>query len=280
MKKIYLASTSWADPETLVNNILQQTPDNSGVWGDITYTLNKSEADFIIVQDGTPEQVDSSKVISLGREPKHVTVAYYEWKGESFGNYHHEYGNTWLPQTWWIKTPYNELLTLNPEKTKRVSAIDSGRVMTQYHNFRKDLVTKLMNDFSDYVDVYGHIRPGHALPPRDKKQGLIDYKYNLVIENGKTDFYFSEKFVDPVLLLTMPIYSGCKQIGRFFPKGSYIEFDDSKGVDYAISQILEISNSNYRDENIENLKEARELILKKYNIWSTIQKAINDKKIL
>ena len=280
MKKIYFANTSWGNSQSLVNNIIEQTPNRSGVWEDITYTLNKSEADFIIVQDGTPEQVDESKVISFGREPKHVTVAYYEWKGNSYGNYHHEFGNSWLPSTWWIKHPFNELFDLNPIKTKKLSAIDSGRVITQYHRFRKELVTKLMNNYSQDVDVYGHIRPGHALPPRDKKIGLIDYKYNLVIENGKTDLYFSEKFVDPILLLTMPIYSGCKQIDKFFPKGSYIEFDDSKGVDYAIQQILEISNSNYREENIANLKEARELILKKYNICPTIKKAIDDKKLL
>lgn len=280
MRKIYFAPTSWADSRTIVNNILQQTPNNSGIWADITFTLNKEESDFIIVQDGTPDLVNESKVISLGREPKHVTVAYYEWKGNSYGNYHHEYGNSWLPQTWWIKKDYNELINFNPEKTKLISVVDSGKIMTEYHKFRVQLVRKLMNEFSNKIDIYGHINPGHSLPPRDKSPGLVNYKYNLVIENGKTDFYFSEKFVDPVLLLTMPIYSGCKQISKFFPKGSYIEFDDTKGVDYAISQILEISNSNYRDENIENLKEARELIIKKYNIWPTIKKAIDDKKIL
>jgi hypothetical protein len=280
MKKIYFANTSWGNSESLVKNIIDQTPNSLGIWEDVTYTLNKSEADFIIVQDGTPEEVDDSKVIYFGREPKHVTVAYYEWKRNSYGNYHHEAGNCWLPATWWIKHPFNELFDLNPTKTKKISAIDSGRIMTTYHHFRKELVTKLMNDYSQDVDVYGHINPGHSLPPRDKKQGLIDYNYNLVIENGKTDFYFSEKFVDPILLLTMPIYSGCKQISKFFPKGSYIEFDDSKGIDYAISQILEISNSNYREENIENLKEARHLILNKYNIWPTIKMAIDNKKVL
>jgi hypothetical protein len=280
MRKIYFANTSWANSQTLVNNILQQTDNDSGIWEDVTFTLNKDEADFIIVQDGTSEKVDNSKVISLGREPKHVKVAYYEWKNESYGNYHHEYGNTWLPQTWWIKRPFNELKTLIPEKTKKLSVVDSGRIMTEYHKFRYELVKNLLDNHKESIDVYGHINPGKSLPPRDKSNALFDYKYNLVIENGKTDFYFSEKFVDPVLYLTMPIYSGCKSIGKFFPKGSYIEFDDSKGVDYAKSQIFEISNSNYREENIENLKEARQLILNKYNIWPTIKTAIDNKKIL
>jgi hypothetical protein len=81
-------------------------------------------------------------------------------------------------------------------------------------------------------------------------------------------------------MLTLPIYSGCKQIEKFLPKGSYISFDDSKGVEYAAEQIIEISKSNFREDNIENLKEARELMMKKYNIWPTIHKAINEGKLL
>lgn len=277
MKKIYFADTPWSDSKTLVENFRHQTPDNSGTWENITFTLNKDEADYIIIMDETSESVVEEKVIFLGREPAAVGVK--EWTRNSFGNYHHEKGNSWLAQTWWIKLPYNELATINPEKEKNLSSIDSGKRYTQYHNFRVDLNLHLRDNHSSDIDVFGPIN-NRTLPYRDKKDGLLKYRYNLVLENCKTDFYFSEKIVDPILLLTMPIYSGCKQIDKFLPKGSYILFDDSKGVEYAASQILEISKSNYRDENLENLKEARELMLKKYNIWSTIYKAINEGKLI
>ena len=277
MKKVYFASTPWSDSKTLVENFIHQTPDNKGIWGNIVYTLNKDEADFIIVMDEATESVDESKVIFFGREPHYVGLK--SWDRNSYGNYHHEKGNSWLAMTWWTKLPFNTLLELNPEKTHNLSVIDSGKRYTPYHNFRVDLISEFLKKYPDEIDGYGNIC-NNTLPYRDKTNGLSKYRYNLVLENGKTDFYFSEKFCDPLLFLTMPIYKGCNQIDKFFPKGSYIEFDDSKGVEYAIDKIREYSKSNYREENIELLKEARDLTLKKYNIWSTISFAVNDKKIL
>lgn len=277
MKKIYFASTPWSDSKQLLENFIHQTPSNLGIWGNITYTLDKNEADYIIVMDESTEQVEPKKVIFFGREPHYVGTK--TWDQESYGNYHHELGNSWLAMTWWTKLPFNELVNMDPVKTKDLTVIDSGKRYTPYHNFRVDLINHFLGKYPDSIDCYGGIC-NNSLPYRDKTNGLMNYRYNLVLENGKTDFYFSEKFCDPLLFLTMPIYKGCKQIDKFFPKNSYIEFDDSKGVEYATDMILEYSKSSFREENIENLKEARDLTLNKYNIWSTISFAVNDKKIL
>lgn len=69
MKKIYFANTPWSESKTLVENFRHQTPYNSGIWDNITFTLNKDEADYIIVMDETSETVVEEKVIFLGREP-------------------------------------------------------------------------------------------------------------------------------------------------------------------------------------------------------------------
>jgi len=67
----------------------------------------------------------------------------------------------------------------------------------------------------------------------------------------------------------MPIYWGCKNIDKFLPKGSYINIDINKsGVE---DEIIMISKSNLFEENIESIKEARKIILDKYNIWPTIE---------
>ena len=38
-----------------------------------------------------------------------------------------------------------------------------------------------------------------SLPERDKQEGLLEYKYYLAIENGKTDHYFSEEILNALL---------------------------------------------------------------------------------
>ena len=143
------------------------------------------------------------------------------------------------------------------------------------------IINKMIIEYPHDIDVYGKItinQPHHpsiqtVLPHKDKRLGLLDYRYSLVIENGSTDYYFSEKISDSLMCWTMPIYYGCKQIHTFLPEGSYINIDiNSTNLTKTIKDIID---SNYAEKNIENLKKARTLIMNKYNIWPTIEKAIN-----
>jgi hypothetical protein len=278
-KKVYFASTPWATAAEQLANFIHQTPNNSGIWDNIEAVNNQKQADYVIVMDEATEAVDTNKVIFFGREPKHVVGAYKEWNKPCVGKYHHEYGNSWLAMTWWTKLPFNQLVELQPEKTKSLSIIDSGKRFTEFHNYRLDLIRAIMKANKENVDVFGGI-VNNQLPHRDKTKGLETYRYNLAIENGRTDFYFSEKLCDPLLFLTMPIYCGCKNIQKFFPSNSYVLIDPSKSHDYNAKMIKEVVASNVREENIESLKEARHLVLYKYNIWNTISLAVNNGAIL
>jgi hypothetical protein len=251
----------------------KQTPNNDGVWDNIKLTYNIKEADFVIVQDGSDIGISNFKnVIFFGREPRHIK--YHCWEKEKcYKVFHHENGDCWLPQTWWIGLTYEDLLNLDYIKSKKFSIIDSGKRMTNNHVTRLNFINDITSKYPDEIDLFGKIN-GLVLPERDKSKALLDYKYTLSIENGQTDYYFSEKFVDPILCLTMPIYHGCKKIDKFFPSGSYYNIDiNKKGADQEIYNII---NSNYAEENLESLKEARDLILKKYNIWPTIKMAVEN----
>ena len=113
------------------------------------------------------------------------------------------------------------------------------------NNILQEIIRKYPND----IDVYGkicrnrkNIKPYKTiLPHRKKEKGLLEYRYNLAIENGSTDYYFSEKIVDPLLCWSIPIYWGCKKIDKFLPKESYILLDmNKKGV---AEEIIKISKS-------------------------------------
>ena len=279
MKKIYFAATPWASASEQLQNFIHQTPNNQGIWENIEATSNQKQADYVVVMDQASEPVDPRKVLFFGREPKHVVGAYKEWHGICAGNYHHEAGNSWLAMTWWTKKPFNELMQLNPEKTKNFSIIDSGKRVTQFHSYRLDLIREILKALRNDVDCFGGI-VNNQLPHRDKTKGLEAYRYNLAVENGRTDFYFSEKLCDPLLFLTMPIYCGCKNIHKFFPSNSYVLVDDQKSHEYNAQHIKEVIGSNIREENIETIKEARDLVLYKYNIWNTVSLAVNKGMIL
>jgi hypothetical protein len=273
--KIYITSNWGLDHEKFMNYLKKQTPGNKGVWDNIELTYKMEDADFIVVQDDSDQGIiDFKKVIFFGREPKHIKYRCWD-KEKCFKVFHHENSNSWLPQTWWIGLIYDDLINLKYMKTRNLSIIDSGKKQRGGHITRFNFINSLIKKYPNEFDVFGKIN-GLILPERDKSKALLDYRYSLSIENGRTDYYFSEKFVDPILCLTMPIYYGCKKIDKFFPKGSYYNIDITKKG--AEQEIYELINSDYAQENLEQLLEARDLVLNKYNIWPTIKMAIEDKR--
>jgi hypothetical protein len=272
--KVFFTSNWGINHNLFMDYLRRQTPGFNGTWDNITMVNNQNEADFIIVQDGSDQSIiDMKKVIFFGREPKHIK--YYCWnKDECYKVYHHENNNCWLPQTWWIGLNYDKLANLEYNKTKNFSIIDSGKTMKSGHKDRLNFINKLIAKYPNDVELFGKIN-GRLLSERDKSEALLDFKYSLAVENGITDNYFSEKFVDPILCLTLPIYHGCNKIDKYFPKGSFYKIDINKKD--SIDELYEVINSDYAIENLDAIKEARDLILKKYNIWSTVKLAIEDK---
>jgi hypothetical protein len=288
MKKIYFASNWGQTSKEMSNFYNRQTINNSGVWNDIKVTLNINESDYVIVLDNTEEPIPKDKkIIFLGREPNHILSRDNSLKFKDCYNFlHHEFNNCWLAQTWWVDMGYETIDDTPPLKTKTLTVIDSGKDMVKGHKDRSNIINKLILKYPNDIDVYGKITQGKEnkkpfktfLPNKNKISGLIDYKYSLVIENGSTDYYFSEKISDSIMCWTMPIYWGCKKIDRFLPKGSYINFDiNESNVE---DKIIEISKSSYAEDNIDNLIKARKLIMNKYNIWPTIEMAIKKEKFI
>lgn len=255
----------------LTEDFSKQTPFNIGVWKNLVAVESQDEADYVIIQDKTSSLINNnSKVIFFGREPSYVYKHSYENAVMSF---HHDLGNSWLPQTWWVDLPYNNLSDTNYSdfKTKNLSVIDSGKMVLQRHRDRVNLINQLEKKYQ--IDIYGKIND-NILPSRDKKDGLIPYRYTLSIENGNTDYYFSEKIVDALICETLPLYNGCLDISRFFPDGSYYQIDiNSSNI---IDEIGEVTkNSDLYEKSISSIKNAKRLCLEKYNIWNTIYLAIN-----
>ena len=283
MNKIYFAPAWGLSNKEMTNWYKKQTPNNLGIWDDIECVYDKNIADFIIMQDVTSENIDKTKTIFFGKEPNHI--AKHRCKN-CLKEFHHEKGNTWMPQVWWLDFTYDELTKLKPEKTKNLSVINSIKQSTEGHRKRISLINNLTKIYPKDLDVWGSITRGREnngpfkskLPPKNKKEGIIPYKYHLTIENGSSPFYFSEKIVDPLLCWAMPIYWGCKNMDKLLPKGSYINIDiNKKGVE---DEIIMISKSNLFEENYDLISEARDLILNKYNLWPTIKYSLETDNIL
>jgi len=287
IEKVFV-TCNWGDSAAqLMKDYQKQTPDNDCAWGCFKLVNRLEDSDCILMMDGASVNIPNDKrVIFFGREPAHIAL--HTCNLSNADVYHHHFKNSWLASTWWVNLDYAQLKNLSNDsvkKTKNLSTVDSGKSTILSHLKRKNLVMDIADKYSDCIDVYGHItneKSGNSykcpLPPKSKEKALLPYRYTLAIENVATDFYFTEKFIDPLLCWSMPLYWGCKNISKFFPEGSYhrIDIDDP----WAAEKIIDISKSSYREDNIEKIKEARELILDKYNLFPTLEKVLKEGRLL
>ena len=147
-------------------------------------------------------------------------------------------------------------------KTKSISIIASSKKDLEGQILRHEVVKK----FNDKIDLYGR---GYN-PIEKKLEGLKDYKYSIVIENTKSDYYFTEKLIDCLATGTIPIYWGCPSISKFFNIDGIIEFDSLEDLETIISKInsgLININPKVIVENFNKCKDyliADDLIFKKF----------------
>lgn len=149
------------------------------------------------------------------------------------------------------------------EKNKKVSIITSGKQLTKGHKLRHEIVKR----FKDKIDIYGT-----AYNPIEKKlTGLKDYMFQIVIENSKYDFYFTEKIIDCFRSGTIPIYWGCPSIGNFFDEKGIIQFNDANELENILDNIDEYEYKNMYSSIESNFNKANEYLLtEKYIIENNL----------
>lgn len=143
----------------------------------------------------------------------------------------------WVPaQGFWIKTPKIY------KKSKLISFITSNKNITDGHKIRLEWVKKL----GDRVDLFG--RGFNEIST--KEEGLCDYMFSVVIENGFYDSYFTEKILDCFASGTIPVYLGTNKISNFFNKSGIIFLTE----DFCVSEDLYYKSIKAVEDNLNKVK--------------------------
>lgn len=160
-----------------------------------------------------------------------------------------------------------------PKKTRNISVITSRKNRLPGHKKRLSLLQHLQSSFPQDIDMYGK---GVKMLD-DKAEGLDPYRFHICIENAFIDDYWSEKFADPVLAYSIPIYIGCNNITDYFPEKGYFNFniDDTLGITEKISEILQEPEVVY-DKMLDELRIMRNKILDDYNLFPELIRRFGD----
>jgi hypothetical protein len=174
--------------------------------------------------------------------------------------------------------PTRDLVKNKFRKTKKISCIisnnrggDNGILYEKRH----ELVQNIINSGLP-VDIYGkgwvsdnkHIK-GH-IP--HKIHALMDYEFSIGVENSSEKNYISEKFFDPLLVSTVPIYYGCPNIEDVYNKDSFIHLD-FLNPDKCLQQIENILSLNYNDY-VDLVNESKLNYFNNHNLINEIIKLI------
>jgi len=158
----------------------------------------------------------------------------------------------------WIPLEHHQLYT----KTKNASIIASTKYYLPGHKLRQKICSYGFN-----IDVYGRGRKEID----SKLEGLKDYKFSVVVENCKADYYFTEKIIDCFVTGTIPIYWGCPSIEVFFDINGIVTFDTAD----QLKDILNNLDGEYekRAESIKvNFERAKKYLIADDIVYQKIKK--------
>ncbi|MCR5255642.1 MAG: hypothetical protein K6D96_06880 [Acetatifactor sp.] len=109
---------------------------------------------------------------------------------------------------------------LYKKKSKLVSMVSSNKTLIESHKRRIEIAQYLKEHTS--IDTFGNFDGGIAVKP---SYALEDYMFSVVLENEISEYYFTEKLLNCMVSMTIPIYSGAMNIGEIFNTEGFIIID-------------------------------------------------------
>jgi hypothetical protein len=157
------------------------------IYSYISDPINYSKFDFVLTHDKTLLEINANKFKFI--------IANGHWIHDNDIKIHH--------------------------KNKLMSIIASFKTELLGHKLRHEIINRYNTYFGD--GIYGR---NTYKTLENKIDGLKDYKFHVVIENNKQDYYFTEKLTDAIITGCIPIYYGCPSIDTFYDTRGILQFDN------------------------------------------------------
>jgi hypothetical protein len=272
-------------------NFISQCPGNLPQWGNCRFISDPfaRDYDWLVVMDDLPSILPDRKetlacprmnTLLVTSEPSSIT-RYGKAFAAQFGQVLTSQEAWALPHPHAIRSPtgnvwfygkaYDEIIQAVPSpKTHLISTVCSSKQQAYtLHAQRYDFTQRLKAELPE-LDIFGH----GVRYIEQKAESLDAYKFHLAIENHIAEHHWTEKLTDAFLGYTVPFYCGCPNVFDYFPKESIIPIDirDSKGAMETIRQAL--TDEGAYERRFEAVKEARRLVIEKYNLPSMLSRMI------
>src|ERR1700761_873907 len=280
--------------------IIRQTPGRRGLWNGCQFLVNDrnvEDCDYWVVLEGVAEEetalVRCGHTVFFALEPP-IAEEYEPGFLRQFDLViashpklpHRHFRNACQGLPWHVGVDrgpagdryldpirctidYDQFVAMPPpQKTALMSVVISDQKYYPGHRARWQFVEALKRRWGDDLDIYGR----GSNPVRDKFDAVAPYKYNIVLENSVTPHYWTEKLADAFLSFAYPIYWGCPNVYDYFWSDSLTQID-ILNIEKAIATIDAVIERDLSAANQDAIRQARELVLTRYNIFELARQA-------
>ena len=258
-------------------------------WDDIEITADDYDVDYCVVinhPQGQRLPLPPERTIVFHMEPPDVVAGWGEWAAPDPRRFlqvrsHDRFRNN---GEWHLGLTYDELRTLPVVKTQRLSSVTSGQNTRPGQRLRLDFLAYLEQHGTE-IDLYGTDNPrGLAsyrgrLPPFNKRDGILPYRYTFAAENSSVPNYFTEKILDPILGEALCFYWGCPNLEDYIDADAFVrlpmeDFERSR-------QLIEttIAEDGW-SKRIDAIRRAKQRILEEYQFFPTVARILRGHRLL
>ncbi len=273
-------SSMWVSEERFLN----QSKSGKGSWGRILFHIGYDEGDdFLLI-------LNRSKRSFVSRlPPSRIWGVIQEPPNEIFSPMH--YGQPWMGRVynqmncsadprrqfilappmvpWFVNMSYGEAESFGPPVKKfDLSCITSKTVFFAGHLARKEMLGSAIKLRPD-IKLFGR---GFEFV-EEKEAALMPFRYSLVMENFRNDYYMTEKIFDCLLCWTVPIYYGAPNISDFFPQGAVLPVD---GTQQSLMSAFSLMSRDDYERRLPALAEARRRILEEHSFFARMSRDIEE----
>ena len=227
--------------------------------GGFEYTNNPYEADLVVSSVFGNVQTDPKKTIQyIGENMRPSFMGYDHSLSFDYDTYG---GRNFRLPLWYSRLAwpgfelkprranahnhgYEPLIEIAPLTVPRVLDWDKKKnFCAMIAGNPEGLRVNLYNSISSYKPVDGYGNMFNRSLRASKFDVLPDYKFCLCPENSIYDGYVTEKLLDAYAGGTIPIYSGTMSVDCDFHEGSYLNYMNTKDMDWFVTIIRSIDES-------------------------------------
>jgi len=293
IKIFFLRQMQWGKP-TFNSYTPGDWGDESSRWKDMVSVEDFRDADYLVVFN-TPT-VDlmrffpPEKIFYFKGEPEEFEFSRHMW--DNVDSKSHIYPRP--VNHWHSKKSYSWFKSHDfPEKTKDLSwvttnagdgsAREQGLQVLPNQKRRMDFLIHFLKKYPNNLHLFGRGLNNYIKYQNfvfnhgqlsNKWDGVKDFRYTISFESSIQSGHFTGKLIDGILAGCMPIYYGCSDLENYIPKDSFLRVDLKKDLDSVCDEVIEIIKSDLREQHLDAIREAKELLLDKWNIWNIIYEEI------